>query len=185
MRCGGSYRGKTGHDSSCRARPKLTLNGHWRPSFAVMHNRAVNGRLAQASGGLMKRRDFIRLIGGLAGASPLAARAQQSELPIVGFLNGSVASSNTGASVVNAFRKGLNEFWLHGGKKYFDRVSVGGWAIPALSDAGNRTGEPAGKCDVCERRQRCSSCCDKRDLDHTDCIFGWLRSDQVWLCPVS
>jgi putative tryptophan/tyrosine transport system substrate-binding protein len=80
--------------------------------------------------GLLKRREFLGVLGGAAAGWPLAARAQQPALPVVGFIRD--GSSDANARNVAAFRKGLNEtgyvegqnvtveyYWLEG---QYDRL---------------------------------------------------------------
>jgi putative tryptophan/tyrosine transport system substrate-binding protein len=55
----------------------------------------------------MKRREFIRLAGGVAASVPFAARAQQSTAPVIGYLGSGVPADQV--SLVAATRDGLKE----------------------------------------------------------------------------
>src|SRR6516225_3913678 len=55
----------------------------------------------------MRRRAFIKLVGGAAAAWPLAARAQQAAIPVIGYL--SSGSPESDASRLTGLRRGLNQ----------------------------------------------------------------------------
>jgi putative ABC transport system substrate-binding protein len=64
-------------------------------------------RVGPQGAGFVRRREFIKTLVGSAVAWPLAARAQQPALPVIGFLSGRSLKSD--GHLVEAFRQGLND----------------------------------------------------------------------------
>jgi putative tryptophan/tyrosine transport system substrate-binding protein len=55
----------------------------------------------------VRRREFISLLGGTAVAWPLAARAQQATMPVIGLVR--ITTPEDSAPLIAAFRQGLGE----------------------------------------------------------------------------
>ena len=89
---------------------------------------------------MMRRRAFISLIGGAATAWPLAARAEQPAMPVIGFL-GAVSPTET----VRGFAQGLKETGYTGGENVTVEYR---WAENQLDRLPNLPGALLSPCEM-------------------------------------
>ena len=79
----------------------------------------------------MRRRDFIKVVGGSAVIWPLAARAQQSPMPVLAFRKSTTPDDS--ADLVRAFRQGLSEAGFAEGRNVTSNI-----AGPRINSTGCR-----------------------------------------------
>jgi putative tryptophan/tyrosine transport system substrate-binding protein len=94
----------------------------------------------------VKRREFLSLLGGAA-AWPVAARAQQPAMPVIGFLGSE--TPELWARRLRAFHQGLGETGYVEDRNVTIEIPVGGGPQRSITCPGGRSGPSSGDRNCC------------------------------------